>query len=644
MMLALLFLAAVALDLNGSSIACWRLAASNDLRVQDVRSGLFVGTPKEIRGDEWFFWTTAALSQARQPQPFPVRNPALGAGTTPLLLSLPTRHYTMAFRPQLWGFFVARFDYAFAWYWNLKIFGLFAAGFGLFWVLTDGRFGWSVFGALAVQFSGFMQWWFSTPTMLPEMLTSWVVALLAALSFFLPRPWYRHLLSALVFVGCAANFALCCYPAFAVALLHLGAAIVVGYLWQKRLFSRRATCRLAGAVAVTVLALVPWLRDCLPTLHLEAATIYPGQRHAYGGSLPLVQFLSGLFTLGTDERNYAGGMNVCEAANFYPLWIVPLALGAWSFARHLSHREGVGVSEWLRERGLKVMLAGYLGLMTAYALVPLPRWFCDLTLLGRETEQRSLLGTGVAGTILLVLALASRPAAGGRLTRPAVTVALTWSLGVLAFLIWYQPVFVQFLTPGRLTAFALTAVVAVTAFLFGPRWLLPALWSAAFVARLALVNPVNVGLPELLESPMLDRLGAIVRAHPSAQWAVYNSVQGVELIKTTGAQVINGIKVIPDFDLINRLDPGHRHLNDYNRYSDLAFMDAPYQEEVPVQATAMAFRRLSLHPRRMRELFPAVRYVVATAPLDGCVEAGFQLIGAVPRNHLFLYGLPEDQR
>ena len=637
--LALGFLAAVAFDLNGSSTACWQRSFPGDLRVTDAPTGVLAGVPKRIRGDEWFVWTPAFLSQARQPQPFPVSNPSLGPGVTPLLMSLPARHYTMLFRPQLWGFFVAPFDYAFSWYWNAKVFGLCAAMFLLCWTLTDGRFGLSIFGALAVQFSGFVQWWFSTPAMLPEMLASWAVAVLAALTFFQGRRRPAQAGAALVFVWATANFVLCCYPAFLIPLLHLGICLVVGYLWQQRRFSLRGTLWLAGALLLVALVLTPWALECLPTLRIEAQTIYPGQRRTDGGDLPWYRYLSGLFTLGMDENRRLLGLNVCEAANFYPLWLVPLGLGAWTGLRRVAgRREGFKTS--LANHGMEVMLAAYLAVLTLYCLVPLPAWFCDLTLLSRETGRRSLLGLGVGGTLLLVLALAARPARGWRLTPPVGLATLGWSLGVAGFLYGYHAALLKSLPASALWVSAGSALVAVLAYFFGPRWLLPTLWLAAAVGKLALVNPVCVGLPELWDSPMVRSLAATVRAEPSARWAVYGSAVGAELIKTTGARLINGTHVIPDPDLIHRLDPDGQNFDRYNRYGNLEFSDAPYQAGVPVTLVGVDYCRAEIGPRRLRELFPEVRYLVATHAMPSCREAGFELVGALPANHLFLYRLP----
>ena len=92
------------------------------------------------------------------------------------LYSLPVRHYTMVFRPQLYGFFLFNLEWAYAWYWNMKVFGLLVSMFLLLRVLTRNT-GLALFGSLWLFFSSYVQWWFSCPPMLPEMLSSWALTM-----------------------------------------------------------------------------------------------------------------------------------------------------------------------------------------------------------------------------------------------------------------------------------------------------------------------------------------------------------------------------------------------------------------------------------------------------------------------------------
>lgn len=632
--LAILFVASVAACLNGSSSSFWSSGSLKDLRTRDVPNGLLLSLPKQIRGDEWSVWTPAMLNQARQHPSFPVENATLGPGATPLLLSLPARHYTMIFHPHLWGFFALPFDFAFSWYWNVKVFGLFAGMFLLCWALTDGRLGYALFGAMAVQFSPFVQWWFSTPAMMPEMLSWWALGLVAAMRLFLPgNP--LPAVGALTF--CAAAFFLCCYPAFEIPLVYLGLCVLAGYLWQRGLFSWRGAVWVGAAVTLAALALAPWFHECLPALRAEAGTIYPGQRRMDGGDVPLIKYLSGFLNLAINERNCPPGLwNACEAANFFPLWLLALALGAVSFGRFARGGDGRW-QPWLRQRALKITLAAYLAAVTLYMFVRLPPWLAGMTLIDRSHGSRCMLTLGVAGTLFLLLSLAARTPASARTKWAAV---LAWGIFVVGILVGAARMFPGFLSFWTGAALAAAAIFLAAAYLPGPRWLLPVGWAVIFVPGTALINPVCVSLPELLDSPMMNRLGAMVRSDPAAQWAVYDSVIGAELVKAAGARVVNGLRLIPDPELIRKLDPTGRDRDVYARYGHLCFVSAPYEQGVTASVDHLVFIKIGIHPRRLRELFPGVKYIVSIHPEPDFAGAGFQLIDHAEANNLWLYALP----
>src|SRR5438270_8714881 len=213
---AILFGVCVLLKLNGSSVGLW----SKILGQPGRAPGLLLFTPQTVRTDEWQVWTPSALSQARQNPAFPLENPSLGGGRTPMIVNLPIAYYTTLFRPQLWGFFLFEFERGFSWCWNCKIFGVLLA---FAWLLSRlGVCGLIVaFGTVWMFFSSYVQWWFSSPVMLPEMLASWAICSGCLLEFFRTPRLGRGIVAFILFVVCGINFLLCLYPPLQIPLLWL---------------------------------------------------------------------------------------------------------------------------------------------------------------------------------------------------------------------------------------------------------------------------------------------------------------------------------------------------------------------------------------------------------------------------------------
>jgi hypothetical protein len=636
--LAVLFALCVALRLHGSSSAYWTTHGYKDIRIHDAPSGLLLGSPREVRSDEWLVWTPSILSQARQEPSFPTFNPSLGPDKTPLLMGIPARHYTMLFRPQLWAYFALPFEWAFSWQWNFKIFAPLTAVFLLFWALTDGRFGLSVCGALLIGFSGFVQWWLSSPAMLPEMIACWAVCVVCALTLFTPQPPWRRAWTVAAFMACFVNGLLCCYPAFEIPVVYLGACLVVGFVWQKGWFGWRAMGRLAGAVALGAALLAPWLIECREILSAVAGTVYPGQRFCVGGGLPVYRLFSGLLSVGLTEKSCPPQLiNICEAANFYPLWLLPLAFGGVSLGAFLMKRNG-SFREWIAARAMKVVLSLYLLTLVLFACVPFPAWLCSATLLSRCLEQRNLVGLGLGGTLLLILSLlAPKPPIRRWPFGAAMLVWAGWSLGMLPVLLQAQTLMPKLLT------WECLALLEIVAALLGYAWI-AGRTHAAMAALLvmcaldtALSNPLCMGLPELLRSPTLNRVAAMSKAEPSAQWAVYNSVLGLELIKASGAPLINGARIVPDFALIDKFDPAGKHRDAYNRYAHLLLRMHTRADDIPVQVYNKVYCTILLNPGQAAEIFPRMKYVVVPFPSPELEAEGFELAERFPDNQMCIY-------
>ena len=555
--LAILFSVCVSLKLNGSSVGMW-----SDILNEPQKPGLLLFAPQGVRTDEWQIWTPAALSQARQNPPFPIENLSIGGGRTPLIMNLPVAYYTTFFRPQLWGFFIFDFERGFSFCWCCKIFGLFI---GFVWLLQRLRVRNHLviaLGTLWMFFSNYVQWWFSSPVMLPEMMATWAICTGCMLEFFQQADRRRVTLAFVLFIICGINFILCLYPPYQIPMLWLIPTIIVGSWLECRQkneawLGKRGLLVTVAAILVVFLALVPFWLDARPTLDMVARTHYPGGRRSSGGDLSLFQLFSGFVgffqTKETIPKLY---QNVCEASNFYPMW--PVALGVAVLARL---RRNFSLSPLILALGIFTVC------LSAYCVIPLPKLVLRATLLDIVTERRALLGVGVANILLCCVFF-------DRYRKPLFRIssilapAVAW-LGVLAGVVWltYRRDPTIFPEPRQVMLAIIGSAGVVTLFTLERKrpWALMLIVALLLITNLP-VNPVMRGLDPLLRSKAFEKVENLRASDPTAKWIVYRQFLISELVLASGAPVLSGNKVLPDFGFLRRLDPSGGGDQIYNRY------------------------------------------------------------------------------
>jgi len=619
----------VLLKLNGSSVGFW----SRILHEPEAQSGLVLFTPKLVRLDEWHAWTPSALSQARQKPPFPIENPSLGAGRAPLLMSVPVAYYTTFFRPQFWGFFLFDFERGYSFYWCCKVFGLLLASGWLLWQLGLRSRALILFSTLWIFFSGYVQWWFSSPAMLPEMLATWAISTGCAIKFFKETNPWRIALVLIAFVFCGVNFVLCLYPPYQIPLLFLTIAIVVGAWLENRrtgcpYWTKRGILLTGIGVTVVILALVPFWIDAGPTLELVAHTNYPGARRSTGGSLSLFQLFSGLVGFFQTEETIPNAYdNICEASNFYPLW--PAAI----FAVIVARWRGVSVVS-----PLVVALGVIIVFLSLYCLAPFPNWVLRATFLGLATERRTLLTIGIANILLCCVFLdLYRSQIFTRLG--AISAGLVFWFAI-AVLLWNATLHNrEFFPDWRQVALALVVNAAVVTLFFWEvkRPWLPAVLVGLLILSNAGVNPIMRGLTPLLNSEAFKAIDKIRCADPEAKWIAYNDFNLAQLILATGAPVLNGNKLVPDFAFWDRLDPSGGGKWIYNRYANM-YCKLPgdsdpgglslFQEDVYI---------LALPPDSSVLRDFGCRYLLFPEVWPDAEKHGFSFIEQVTLSNIFVY-------
>ncbi len=624
------FVALTALGIHGSSVVMWSVI----LHEEETAGALLAGKPQLVRSDEWLVWTPSALAQARHEPPFPVENPALGAGRSPMLMSLPVRHFTMLFRPQLWGFFLFDAEHALAWAWNVKVFGLLAAMFVLMRRLAGGDFWTALLGSAWVFCSGYTQWWFSCPPMLPEMLASWALGVWGV-TVLADAPWWRVALPvALGVVFAAVNFALCMYPPFQIPLAYLAVAVLAGWLWQRRggegvrlrVWPAAGWFGLAAVAVAAILA--PFFLEMLPTLRLVAGTSYPGARRAGGGALGAVNLFLGLAEPLLSAKAFPETrVNVCNAANFHPVW---LAAGCWLLA---GARVRGACAQW---RLLAPPLAAVL-VLAIFAVCPLPAAFGRWTLLSFSTEERCILPVGLGGILLSVLTLRQMESGAGTHRRARLVLAVIaagLAFAALAGAVKMNPVF---FSPWRIAAAAALCGLLFALYLWPMKRAFALVLLAALAPPALMVNPVTRGFAPLTESTALDAIREIRRADPDARWIAYEGANLSAFLAAAGANVLSGSKTVPDLAFYHRFDPDGRSLEIYNRYALAVFQLPAARDEVRFEQINFCGHRVFIHPAHPALRAEGVRYFVFPRALDEAPAEGLRLIHALPERRMWIY-------
>jgi hypothetical protein len=628
---AIFFCVAVGFELNGSSVGMWREL----LTEPGPERGLIFSTPKRIRVDEWGVWTPSALSQARQQPAFPVENSNLGAGRAPLLMNVPVAYYTTFFRPQFYGFFIFDFARGFSFYWCAKFFGLLVAvGWGLRQIGVRSRLV-VIFGAVWVLFSSYVQWWFSSPAMLPDMLVSWFVCLGCVVSFFKDRRPGRTIAAFLGFILFGINFSLCLYPPYQIPLVLLFIAVVGGVCLENRLQGEvavsivRASVLFGVGLIAIVLILLPFWFDVRSTLAIVANTVYPGMRRSSGGDISFFKLFSGVLGFFESEQSYPAVYdNICEASNFYPLWP---AAGLILLAARL--RAKVPISPLLV--ALSIFLIG----LSVYCVVPLPGWLLRTTLLNFATEQRALLALGIANVLFCCLFLDRyRAAILSKLGVAAGSIGF-W-LGILVML-WCARVqnAAYFSDPWRwIQPLAIAALILSLFFWERLRYrLVPAVLGPLLIFSNGAINPVARGPSSLIDSAAFNAIERIRAADPEGKWIIYHTRYFAQLVKATGATVFNGTKIVPDLPFMRQLDPGGENKFVYNRYANIGCEVPRLSHEASASLVYPDYYIWFLPPDLPALSQSGYRYVLIPKEWPEAPDYGFALVEKVSPGDLWIY-------
>ena len=282
--------------------------------------------------------------------------------------------------------------------------------------------------------------------------------------------------------------------------------------------------------------------------------------------MPIAQLFSGVLNFFDADRIHPTMFpNKTESSNFFPIWLAAMASISWSWwkSRQPGTKRIPTVSE---SKALHLALASFIILLICYSVIGLPEWFCRITALNFCPENRVRLPIGLAGLILTFLSLR---ADGRALATGRARIILPVIIGIasLIYLLWIRSANSAYLTTGYLIALVGATTLLGSLYFCARGIVFGCSLAVTLLLNNFLVNPISEGLPLLLRSEAAQHIAAIYKSDPAATWASYEGGARAQFIAASGARVLNGIKAVPDLDLLTRLDPAGNNGDTYNRYA-----------------------------------------------------------------------------
>lgn len=577
-LLGAVFAIFVILGLTGSSTGVMHSLVSND-----ADSDLIAGSPAPIRSDEWFVQTTWTISQVEQD--LPTRNETFPGGMDATVQhDLPTRDWSTALRPHLWGFLALPLDQAMAVKWWLPGFSMIAAGFLFVLVMLPRRPVLAMLLSLGFYFAPFFQWWFLSITYYPP---AWAFLVMAAIVWCLraQRATGKWVLAGLVaYLTAAMGTGI--YVPFIVPVVWVVVAFAVGLAAAPAPGRPRFLQRLgavvpvlvAGAVGVALLG--AWLLTRWDTIVGFTSTVYPGERlqpTGDGGLAELAALLSGPFSPIIGPSGGAPwGMNSSEASTFILPGLFLLVPLLWLVVRRV--RRGGGI-DWL-----SISLAAVAVLFLAYLFLPGWDAISHLLLLDRTTYGRVRLGFGVLSIVIvvvLIVRIAEERAETDSLPRwPALTAA-----GLAAVAIGGTALigaagdfsFRAFAAASPFVAGVTAAVVALfvlSVFLFARGH---AVSAAALILLISFastgnINPLYRGVLDLRETDAVQAIEDLDAADPGDWVGIAQTPLPTMMLVQAGVASYNGFQSAPSAEMWDEIDPSGTSEKEWNRLANVSWV------------------------------------------------------------------------
>lgn len=531
-----------AADLNGSSTGAYSAIFGHGAPEHPL-----LGEPRGIRSDEWAYATPDILNQVLRHNQFEVENTKLGGHDVALVGgNMPVRHISTLFRPQYWSFFVLPLDYAYAVYWQCKALILILGVFTWLLLVTRSSF-WAITGALWYFFSPGIQWAYSWPSALPEMIGLICLAMVFACYLTVGKSYRSLIVGAVLLSISAVDFALCAYVPHMIPLIWVAVFFMIAWCWgakaeifQRKFLGRRVLALSIAALIIASVGTKVYL-DARVAINGIENTTYPGKRVFPSENTSVLVLTSNFFEWSEWDGHVPAPLgNICEGSGF--LWLAPATLFLF---RRLTLR-----------RYQKFLLAALwcaLLLVAAWLFLPVPAIVGKFLALDKTAGERCVPALGLANTAIVMLTMAAVTKLAAKDRNPMAWLGIFFRVPVIAVVValllhWTNQQLGNYFTMrAMILAVCITTILVELIFEFR-RWALALALVIPQAVAFGSVNPIQRGLPVITSSPIYK----FVQSNPrllQGKWIVFSKLfWDSGFLICTGADVYTGIRYLPDID------------------------------------------------------------------------------------------------
>ncbi|OMD68450.1 hypothetical protein BSK62_02790 [Paenibacillus odorifer] len=525
-----------------------------------------LGNPQGIRGDEWATEKPYYFAQTNANPTLQYFNKNLSFTGTDMVISAfaPVKDITVIARPDLWGFMVMPNDYAFSFYWTLRLILLFMASYEMGVLLTKKqRFG--IITAIVITFAPPVQWWLSQALML--MLMSGQFAIVLFNKYLNSKKLFGKFISLSGLALFALVYILTMYPATQVPLGYVFLMLFIYVLIENKKNKPFAFSRLLQyAVMLIPIALVLYhfYSNSKPALHVIMNTVYPGSDRPWiklPWDFELYQFVN-IFTASIKQPDFLNASEISQFFTFTPFVIIVATTLIFK------NKKKSLLMSLLLSVSLFLMLVSW---------IPEVPFFNKITLLSFTYPVRITYAYGYSFTLLIVCLLAHLEDKRENLFTGRMPLILSSVICFLTLCIMTNSInifsYFKSFSIGTILMILVVVLLSYMGFLlmkgnYNSVQSFIVLYLLLSVCSTIMVNPITKGTDSMFEKTTMEQIRKI-NSVDAGRWMVSGSPTISNLVTAQGVARTTGTYYYPDWEMMSIIDKKHEHINLWNQFAHI---------------------------------------------------------------------------